>query len=48
MTTMLHVDPEARPFDDQLALSHLRLIESSVAERTSIAENYRGLALGAS
>ena len=46
MTTMLHVDPGADPFDEQLALSHLRLIESSVAERTSVAENYRGLALG--
>ncbi len=47
MTTMLHVDPDGDPFDEQLALSHLRLIESSESERRTIAENYRGLALGA-
>jgi p-hydroxybenzoate 3-monooxygenase len=45
MTTMLHVDPDGDPFDEQLALSHLRLIESSESERRTIAENYRGLAL---
>ena len=45
MTTLLHPDPDADPFDDQLALSHLRLIESSTSERTSVAENYRGLGL---
>ena len=42
MTTMLHRSPDADPFDDRLALSHLRLIASSEAYRTSIAENYRG------
>jgi p-hydroxybenzoate 3-monooxygenase len=47
MTTMLHVDPDGDPFDEQLALSHLRLIESSESERRTIAENYRGLALRA-
>jgi p-hydroxybenzoate 3-monooxygenase len=45
MTTMLHVDPDGDPFEEQLALSHLRLIESSESERRTIAENYRGLAL---
>jgi p-hydroxybenzoate 3-monooxygenase len=45
MTTMLHVDPDGDPFEEQLALSHLRLIESSESERRTIAENYRGLPL---
>jgi p-hydroxybenzoate 3-monooxygenase len=45
MTTMLHVDPAGDEFDAELALSHLRLIESSVAARTALAENYRGLSL---
>jgi p-hydroxybenzoate 3-monooxygenase len=47
MTTMLHVDPDADAFDEQLALSHLRLVESSESERRTIAENYRGPALAA-
>ncbi|WP_308286153.1 4-hydroxybenzoate 3-monooxygenase [Actinomycetospora soli] len=46
MTTMLHRDPDADPFDDQLALSHLRLVAQSEAYRTAIAENYRGVPLG--
>ena len=45
MTTMLHRDPDADPFDDRLAMSHLRLIAQSESYRTSIAENYRGLEL---
>ena len=45
MTTMLHRDPDGDPFEEQLALSHLRLIEASESERRTIAENYRGLAL---
>ncbi|MDL5157762.1 4-hydroxybenzoate 3-monooxygenase [Actinomycetospora termitidis] len=45
MTTMLHRAPDADPFDEQLALSHLRLIAESTAYRTSIAENYRGVPL---
>ena len=45
MTTMLHRAPDADPFDDRLALSHLQLIASSEAYRTSIAENYRGSAM---
>ncbi|HEY2194894.1 MAG TPA: 4-hydroxybenzoate 3-monooxygenase [Actinomycetospora sp.] len=45
MTTMLHRDPDGDPFEEQLALSHLRLIEASESERRTIAENYRGLTL---
>lgn len=47
MTTLLHRAPGSDPFDDRLARSHLQLIASSEAYRTVIAENYRGLALGA-
>ncbi|MDD7967498.1 4-hydroxybenzoate 3-monooxygenase [Actinomycetospora lemnae] len=47
MTTMLHVDPDGDPFDEQLALSHLHHIETSESARRALAENYRGLALGA-
>ncbi|MEJ2867142.1 4-hydroxybenzoate 3-monooxygenase [Actinomycetospora sp. OC33-EN08] len=45
MTTMLHRDPDADPFDDRLALSHLQLVASSESYRTAIAENYRGVPL---
>jgi p-hydroxybenzoate 3-monooxygenase len=45
MTTMLHRAPDADPFDDRLARSHLQLVASSEAYRTAIAENYRGGAL---
>ncbi|GAA4777308.1 4-hydroxybenzoate 3-monooxygenase [Actinomycetospora chlora] len=47
MTTMLHVDPDGDPFDEQLALAHLHHIEVSEPARRALAENYRGLALGA-
>jgi p-hydroxybenzoate 3-monooxygenase len=47
MTTMLHVDPDGDPFDERLALAHLRHLETSEAARRALAENYRGLALGA-
>ena len=47
MTTMLHVDPDGDPFDEQLALAHLRHIATSESARRALAENYRGLALGA-
>jgi p-hydroxybenzoate 3-monooxygenase len=47
MTTMLHVDPDGDPFDEQLALAHLRHIATSEPARRALAENYRGLALGA-
>ncbi len=47
MTTMLHADPAADPFDDRLALAALRHIASSESARTNLAENYRGLDLDA-
>jgi p-hydroxybenzoate 3-monooxygenase len=47
MTTMLHVDPGGDPFDEQLALAHLHHLEVSESARRALAENYRGLALGA-
>jgi p-hydroxybenzoate 3-monooxygenase len=43
MTTMLHVDPEADPFAEQLALAQLRYVTSSPAMATSLAENYTGM-----
>jgi p-hydroxybenzoate 3-monooxygenase len=46
MTTMLHVDPDGDPFDERLALAHLRHLETSESARRALAENYRGLALG--
>jgi p-hydroxybenzoate 3-monooxygenase len=45
MTTLLHPDPDADPFDDRLALSHLRHLAASESARTDVAENYRGLGL---
>jgi p-hydroxybenzoate 3-monooxygenase len=45
MTTLLHPDPGADPFDDRLALSHLRHLAASETARTDVAENYRGLGL---
>ncbi|MDT3440252.1 MULTISPECIES: 4-hydroxybenzoate 3-monooxygenase [unclassified Pseudofrankia] len=45
MTTMLHVDPAADPFDHQLALSQLRYIVSSAAAAATVAENYVGLSV---
>ena len=47
MTTMLHVDPAGDPFEEQLALAHLHHLEVSESARRALAENYRGLALGA-
>ena len=47
MTTMLHVDPDGDPFDEQLAHADLHHIEASESVRRALAENYRGLALGA-
>jgi p-hydroxybenzoate 3-monooxygenase len=43
MTTMLHVDPDADPFAEQLALAQLRYVTSSRAMATSLAENYTGM-----
>jgi p-hydroxybenzoate 3-monooxygenase len=42
MTSMLHVDPSAGPFDEQLQLSQLRYVVSSRAAATTLAENYTG------
>ncbi|HEY2636460.1 MAG TPA: 4-hydroxybenzoate 3-monooxygenase [Solirubrobacteraceae bacterium] len=42
MTSMLHVDPAAGPFDAQLQLAQLRYVVSSRAAATSLAENYTG------
>jgi p-hydroxybenzoate 3-monooxygenase len=42
MTSMLHVDPHADPFDAALPLSQLRYVISSRAAATTLAENYTG------
>ncbi len=47
MTSMLHRFDDD-PFRRQLQLSELRLVTSSTAAATSLAENYVGLALGES
>jgi p-hydroxybenzoate 3-monooxygenase len=42
MTSMLHVDPHADLFGEQLQLAQLRYVVSSRAAATSLAENYTG------
>jgi p-hydroxybenzoate 3-monooxygenase len=42
MTSMLHVNPEADGFDEQLMLNQLRYVTSSPAAALSLAENYTG------
>ena len=42
MTSMLHVNPEADGFDEQLMLNQLRYVTSSKAAALSLAENYAG------
>ena len=42
MTSMLHVNPEADGFDQQLMLNQLRYVTSSKAAALSLAENYTG------
>jgi p-hydroxybenzoate 3-monooxygenase len=42
MTSMLHVNPTADPFDEQLMLNQLRYVTSSRAAALSLAENYTG------
>jgi p-hydroxybenzoate 3-monooxygenase len=42
MTSMLHQDPHADGFDEQLQLSQLRYVTSSRAAAASLAENYVG------
>ncbi len=43
MTTMLHVDPAASPFDRRLQRAQLDYVRSSRAAATTLAENYAGL-----
>lgn len=43
MTTMLHLPPNADPFDLQLQRSQLRYVTTSQAQATALAENYVGL-----
>ncbi len=43
MTSMLHVDPHADAFDEQLARAQLDYVTSSRAMATTLAENYIGL-----
>ncbi|WP_067814797.1 4-hydroxybenzoate 3-monooxygenase [Actinomadura kijaniata] len=45
MTTLLHTDPGATPFEHRLQRSHLEYVVSSQAAMTSLAENYAGLPL---
>ena len=40
---MLHVDPHADAFDEQLAKAQLDYVTSSRAMATTLAENYTGL-----
>jgi p-hydroxybenzoate 3-monooxygenase len=47
MTSMLHLSPDADPFDRRLQLSQLRYTAASAAALTSLAENYVGLPYGA-
>jgi p-hydroxybenzoate 3-monooxygenase len=42
MTTMLHVNPAADRFDEQLMTAQLRYVTSSRAQAQSLAENYTG------
>jgi len=42
MTSMLHVNPAADAFDEQLMLNQLRYVTSSQAAALSLAENYTG------
>ncbi|SDZ44401.1 p-hydroxybenzoate 3-monooxygenase [Amycolatopsis xylanica] len=46
MTTMLHIDPAADPFQRRLQVSQLQYTVSSHAAATSLAENYVGLPFG--
>ncbi|MEU6810827.1 4-hydroxybenzoate 3-monooxygenase [Streptomyces sp. NPDC046831] len=46
MTTMLHRDPDATPFDDRLQLARLDRIATSRAAGTELAEAYTGFPIG--
>jgi p-hydroxybenzoate 3-monooxygenase len=43
MTTMLHLPPDADPFDLRLQRSQLRYVTTSKAQATALAENYVGV-----
>ena len=43
MTTMLHLDHRASPFDQRRQLAELEYVASSEAAMKSLAENYVGL-----
>jgi p-hydroxybenzoate 3-monooxygenase len=43
MTTMLHLPPDADPFDLRLQRSQLRYVTTSASQARSLAENYVGL-----
>jgi p-hydroxybenzoate 3-monooxygenase len=43
MTAMLHPEPDADPFSEQLARAQLQYVTSSRAMATSLAENYTGM-----
>ena len=45
MTTMLHRNEEATPYDERRQLADLEYLVSSEAAMTSLAENYVGLPL---
>ncbi|MEU4088048.1 4-hydroxybenzoate 3-monooxygenase [Streptomyces aureus] len=46
MTTLLHRDPAATPFEDRVQLARLERIASSRAAATDLAEGYTGFLLG--
>ncbi|MCX4990431.1 MULTISPECIES: 4-hydroxybenzoate 3-monooxygenase [unclassified Streptomyces] len=46
MTTLLHRDPAAPPFEDRVQLARLERIASSRAAATDLAEGYTGFPLG--
>ncbi|SER75328.1 p-hydroxybenzoate 3-monooxygenase [Streptomyces sp. yr375] len=46
MTTLLHPDPDATPFEDRLQLARLERIASSRAAETDLAEGYTGFPFG--
>ena len=43
MTTLLHADPQAIPFDRRRQVAELDYVTGSMAAMTSLAENYVGL-----
>jgi p-hydroxybenzoate 3-monooxygenase len=45
MTSMLHIHPDASPFDNKRQIAELETVVGSVAGRTLLSENYAGLPL---